>query len=129
MITKLEELNQKLINDIDELRKILIDQNDYIEILEKKVLKAKSENCKLKSENFDLKEKLELKENAAPGTSSHNARGAGRKPKITQEQIAMIQMLRAQGKKLQEIQTETGISYGNIQKYCNLISDNKRAGL
>ena len=124
MITKLEKL--------EELNQKLIDQNDYIEILEKKVLKAKSENCKLKSENFDLKETLELmKKNATPGTASHNARRAGRKPKITQEQIAMIQMLRAQGKKLQEIQKETGISYGNIQKYCKLITDNnkKRAGL
>lgn len=121
MITKLEELNQKLINDIDELRKILIDQNDYIEILEKKVLKAKSENCKLKSENFDLKETLELmKKNATPGTTSHNARGAGRKPKITEKEIAEIQLMRKQGKTLQEIQNITGISYGNVQKYSKL---------
>lgn len=118
--------------------------NETIEILEKKTLNAKSENWKLKmkileiEENQDLINNMrnEIKElqkwnenfNADPGTSSPNPRGAGRKPKITPEQIAMIQMLRVQGKKLQEIQEETGISYGNIQKYCKLITNNKRAG-
>lgn len=98
---------------------------ETIEILEKKTLNAKSENMKIKLENLDLRE------NATAGTASHNARGAGRKQQITPEQIANIQMLREQGKKLQEIQDITSISYGNIQKYCKLITDNnkKRAGL
>jgi len=85
------------------------------------MLDAKSRNYKLINQISDLEE------NAVTGTSTPNPRGAGRKPKITPEQIAMIQMFRAQGKKLQEIQEETGISYGNIQKYCKLITDNKRA--
>lgn len=109
---------------IKALEKEIKELNETIELLEKKTLNAKSENWKLKSENFDLLEKF----NNTPAAAGHNTRGAGRKPKITQEQIAMIQMLRAQGKKLQEIQTETGISYGNIQKYSKLITDNKRAG-
>lgn len=105
---------------ITALEKEIKELNETIEILEKKMLDAKSRNYKLLNQISDLEE------NAAPGTPSHNARGAGRKPKITPEQIAMIQMLRAQGKKLQEIQTETGISYGNIQKYCKLITDKNK---
>lgn len=110
---------------ITALEKEIKELNETIEILEKKMLDAKSRNYKLLNQISDLEE------NTAPGTSAPNPRGAGRKPKITPEQIAMIQMLRAQGKKLQEIQKETGISYGNIQKYCKLITDNnkKRAGL
>lgn len=98
------------------LEKEIKELNETIEILEKKMLDAKSRNYKLLNQISDLEE------NAAPGEVIQNPRGAGRKPKITPEQIAMIQMLRAQGKKLQEIQEETGISYGNIQKYCKLIS-------
>lgn len=106
---------------ITALEKEIKELNETIEILEKKMLDAKSRNYKLLNQISDLEE------NAAPGEVIQNPRGAGRKPKITPEQIAMIQMLRAQGMKLQEIQTETGISYGNIQKYSKLITDNKKA--
>lgn len=108
-ISALEKENRKLNNDIKEFENNYKRQKEAIERLNKKI---------------ESLEKI-----ATPREASNNARGAGRKPKITQEQIAMIQMLRAQGKKLTEIQTETGISYGNIQKYCKLITDNKkRAG-
>lgn len=121
----IQEYSRKCDNkEIRKLLKEVKELNETIEILEKKMLDAKSRNYKLLNQISDLEE------NSASGTSTPNPRGAGRKPKITPEQIAMIQMLRAQGKKLTEIQEETGISYGNIQKYCKLITDNnkKRAG-
>ena len=127
---KIKEL-EKEIKDLKETiakkNKDLLDQN-----------KLKAENKKLieelKNERINIEKTdiayLKKHEKLMKLENTHNAKGAGRKPKITKEQIAMIQMLRAQGKKLQEIQTETGISYGNIQKYCKLITDNKkRAGL
>lgn len=103
---------------------------DKIAALEKEIIELKEE---LKKERINIEKAdirfLKMHENLMKLENEPNPRGAGRKPKITQEQIAMIQMLRAQGKKLKEIQTETGISYGNIQKYCKLITDNKnRAG-
>lgn len=103
------------------------DQNK-IAALEKEIEENQDLINNMQNEIKEL-QKWNEKANNTPKTSAINPRGAGRKPKITQEQIAMIQMLRAQGKKLKEIQTETGISYGNIQKYCKLITDNKnRAG-
>lgn len=129
---------EKEIKDLNETIELLKNQIRYTE----KELNELNEKGEMKnlfySEEqvgrimWDYEKKIELMKNnnAAPEKSENNPRGAGRKPKITKKQIAMIQMLRAQGKKLQEIQTETGISYGNIQKYCKLITDNKkRAGL
>lgn len=126
-IKELEKEIKELKETIAKKNKDLLDQN-----------KLKAENKKLieelKNERINIEKTdiayLKKHEKLMKLENTHNARGAGRKPKITQEQIAMIQMLRAQGKTLQEIQAETGISYGNIQKYCKLITDNKkRAGL
>lgn len=151
MISKLEKLNQKLINDIDLLNKLLNTQYEtieyqleMIEMLEKQKLKAQSENRALKLEILNLNENQELinnmrdeinelqkcnKREMTNESHSKNTRGAGRKKSITDDQIKEIQEMRVQGMKLQEIQNKTGISYGNIQKYSKLIVDNKKAGL
>lgn len=71
------------------------------------------ENKRLKAELSTIK--------AKPSERPHNERNAGRKPRITQKQIAEIQMLRAQGMTLQAIQKEMKMSYGLVQKYCKII--------
>lgn len=101
-------------------------KDEKIAALEKEIEENQDLINNMQDEIKEL-QKWNEKANDAPEISVINPRGAGRKPKITKEQIAMIQMLRAQGMKLQEIQTETGISYGNIQKYSKLITDNKKA--
>ena len=75
----------------------------------------------LDSENKRLKADLSAEKNKTP-KRPHNERNAGRKPKITQKQIAEIQMLRAQGLTLQKIQKETGITYGLVQKHSKAIT-------
>ncbi len=104
---KLNNDNRKLNNDIKEYENNYKRQKEAIERLNKKI---------------ESLEKIDNQKKTCP-----NARGAGRKRKITENEIAEIQTMRAQGKTLQEIQRlKPGISYGNIQKYCKLISDNKK---
>lgn len=134
------------IEKITALEKEVKELKETIELLENQIRYTEKEQSELNEKGemknlfyseeqvarimWGYEKKIELMKNnnTTPGTSTPNPRGAGRKPKITPEQITMIQMLRAQGKKLQEIQEETGISYGNIQKYCKLITDNKTTG-
>lgn len=99
-IDSLKKENQKLNNDIKELKEELQKEKINIEKTDIAYLKKHEKLMKLENE--------------------HNARGAGRKPKITQEQIAMIQMYRAQGNTLQYISHIMEISYGNVQKYSKL---------
>ena len=74
----------------------------------------------LDHDNKHLKAELSVI-NAKPSERPHNERNAGRKPKITEKQIAEMQMLRAQGLTLKAIQKEIGLSYGLIQKHCKSI--------
>lgn len=129
ILEKIENINNATSDPADKekitaLEKEIKELNETIEIIQKQKWNAKKENFEIKVMNQELSEKVN-----APGAVK-NSRGAGRKKTITEKQIAMIQMMRAQGKTLQEIQKETLISYGNIQKYCKLITDNnkKRAG-
>lgn len=61
----------------------------------------------------------QLKVNSEP--KPHNERNAGRKPKVDEKTIALIQMYRAQGMTIQAIQEEVGLSYGVVQKHCKNI--------
>lgn len=74
----------------------------------------------LQDENKRLKADLSMEKNKAY-KRPHNERNAGRRPKITEKQIAEIQMLRAQGLTLQKIQKETGLTYGLVQKHSKAI--------
>lgn len=76
----------------------------------------------LSSENKRLKDKLSQVKTQT-SKRAHNERKAGRRRKITEKQIAEIQMLRAQGMTLQAIQKETGLSYGIVQKYSKIINN------
>lgn len=117
-----ETMKSKLISDptdkekIKALEKEIIVLNETIKILEQKILDEKHSYYRLLNQISDLEK------NAAPEKAIQNPRGAGRKQKITEKEIAEIQMMRTQGKTLQEIQSITGISYGNVQKYCKSIS-------
>jgi len=65
-------------------------------------------------------EKRECLKDIAPKYKTNNTRNAGRKREITDKDIAMIQMLRAQGKTYHTIEDELGISYGSVHKYSKL---------
>lgn len=101
---------------ISALEKEIKELNETIELLEKKTLNAKSENWKLKSENFDLLEKF----NATPGASAHNTRGAGRKQKLNNETIEKIKHERkTYGSKLSDLAKKYKISIGLVSKIIN----------
>lgn len=104
-------------------------QEEKISTLEKEIVELKEE---LKKERINIEKAdiryLKMHEKLMKLENKHNTRGAGRKQKITEKEIVTIQILRAQGKTLQKIQAETGISYGNIQKYCKLITDKNKNG-
>lgn len=96
-------------------------QEEKIIALEREIKELKEE---LQKERINVEKTdiayLKKHEKLMKLENKHNERGAGRKPKITQEQITMIQMYRAQGKTLQEISRIMEISYGNVQKYSKL---------
>lgn len=103
-------------------------QTDKARTFEKRMEQEKVRNTallnridELDSENKRLKADLSAEKNKTR-ERPHNERNAGRKPKITQKQIAEIQMLRAQGLTLQKIQKETGITYGLVQKHSKAIT-------
>ena len=74
----------------------------------------------LKTQNESLKDEI-----SKIDKNVHNSRNAGRKPIITEKQIAEIQMMRAQGMTLQVIQKEIGFSYGIVQKHCKKLKEIK----
>ncbi|MEG2563587.1 MAG: helix-turn-helix domain-containing protein [Lactococcus sp.] len=51
------------------------------------------------------------------GDALHNIRGAGRKRSVTDDQIANMQMLRAQGMTIKDIARELKLGYGTVQGY------------
>lgn len=105
-------MEKKIISITEEMENL----NETIKILEKQKLNAKKENMKLKIEILNLQEELKTLKN----NNKHNARNAGRKKEITQDEIIKINELRSQGKTYQAIQKELGISYGNVYKYSEI---------
>ena len=104
-------------------------QTSKAKVYEKEVQLEENRNARLKkqleelsSENKRLKAELRQVKTQVP-KRAHNERNAGRKRKITEKQIAEIQMFRAQGMTLKAIQKEIGLSYGIVQKYCKAIKN------
>ncbi|MDU3192883.1 MAG: helix-turn-helix domain-containing protein [Finegoldia magna] len=89
-----------------------------IEILESYILDLESKKKKLENENKILKERIEELE-ASSVQKIKNERNAGRKRKLSNEEIAIIDKLHLQGKSIRFIAKEVGCSVGLVHKIIN----------
>lgn len=82
-----------------------------------RVTKADLENTitELKIEIEKLQNEIQQLKNE----HKHNNRGAGRKPKLSKEEVARANMLRIQGLSYKKIAEEIGCSVGLIHKLIN----------
>ena len=103
IIKRLEERNMKLESDVDRYRE------DY--------LYYHSEWAKLKDKDF--KRTLEDLDQLKKNSLMHNARGAGRKSRFSDDQIEEIKKLREDGSTIKEIASRYGCSVGLIHKLIN----------
>lgn len=113
---------------IERLEVELIKSVNTIEKLKRDIEKLKSEaeqNIKMYESELKTNEELFLQNQEfhklinEKNKKLHNERGAGRPNKFSNEEIAMIQMYRFQGKKLQEIADMFCCSVGLIHKLIN----------
>ena len=103
IIARLEKRNERLEEDVEKYRK------DYLYYFD--------EYSKLRDKDFNrtLEEINNLKKNSL----IHNARGAGRKAKFTDDQVDEIRMLREDGNTIKEIANRYNCSVGLIHKLIN----------
>ena len=103
IIARLEKRNERLEEDVEKYRK------DYLYYF--------NEYLKLKDKDFkrNLDEMDQLKKNSL----MHNARGAGRKAKFTDDQVDEIRRLREDGNTIKEIANRYNCSVGLIHKLIN----------
>ena len=103
IIARLEERNKKLESDVDKYRK------DY--------LYYHGEWAKLVDENF--KRTMEDLDGIKKNSFMHNARGAGRRARFSDEQVDEIKKLREDGNTIKEIADRFECSVGLIHKLIN----------
>ncbi|HBH3615410.1 TPA: hypothetical protein KSK08_003819 [Clostridioides difficile] len=103
IIARLEKRNKKLESDVDKYRK------DY--------LYYHGEWAKLVDENF--KRTMEDLDGIKKNSFMHNARGAGRRARFSDEQVMEIKKLREGGNTIKEIATRFECSIGLIHKLIN----------
>lgn len=103
IIARLEKRNERLEEDVEKYRK------DYLYYFD--------EYSKLRDKDFNrtLEEINNLKKNSL----MHNARGAGRKAKFTDDQVDEIRRLREDGNTIKEIAKRYNCSVGLIHKLIN----------
>ena len=103
IIARLERNNKRLEDDVEKYKK------DYLYYF--------NEYLKLKDKDFkrNLDEMDQLKKNSL----MHNARGAGRKAKFTDDQVDEIRRLREDGNTIKEIAKRYNCSVGLIHKLIN----------
>ena len=103
IIARLEKRNKRLEEDVEKYRK------DYLYYFD--------EYSKLRDKDFNrtLEEINNLKKNSL----IHNARGAGRKAKFTDDQVDEIKSLREDGNTIKEIANRYNCSVGLIHKLIN----------
>ena len=103
IIARLEKRNERLEEDVEKYRK------DYLYYFD--------EYSKLRDKDFNrtLEEINNLKKNSL----IHNARGAGRKAKFTDDQVDEIRRLREDGNTIKEIANRYNCSVGLIHKLIN----------
>ncbi|MGL5713060.1 MAG: helix-turn-helix domain-containing protein [Paraclostridium sp.] len=103
IIARLEERNNKLESDVEKYRA------DYLHYFGK-YAELRDEDFKRTMEDIDGIKKNSFK---------HNARGAGRKSKFTDDQIEEIKSLREDGNTIKEIASRFNCSVGLIHKLIN----------
>lgn len=103
IIARLEKRNERLEEDVEKYRK------DYLYYFD--------EYSKLRDKDFNRK--LEEINNLKKNSLIHNARGAGRKAKFTDDQVDEIRMLREDGNTIKEIANRYNCSVGLIHKLIN----------
>ena len=103
IIARLEARNKKLESDVDRYRE------DY--------LYYHGEWAKLVDENF--KRTMEDLDGINKNSFMHNARGAGRRARFSDEQVMEIKKLRESGNTIKEIATRFECSIGLIHKLIN----------
>ena len=103
IIARLEARNKKLESDVDRYRE------DY--------LNYHGEWAKLVDENF--KRTMEDLDGIKKNSFMHNARGAGRRARFSDEQVMEIKKLRESGNTIKEIATRFECSIGLIHKLIN----------
>ena len=113
-VNKLELDNSKLTFSIDEVKASCELAMQTSDMFANRCEEYSKDIQKLKSENKKLKEVQKLKDER-----KHNERNAGRKPKLTSEEIARAQMLRLQGWNYKKIAEDIGCSVGLIHKLIN----------
>lgn len=119
-IKRLTELNQSLIESCQQMEREISEmreqQNAGCGINQAEYLQLKQENEMLKSENCILKQKLRRLEE-----KRHNSRGAGRKSKLSPDQIDEIRNQRRQGVSYRALAEQYGCSVGTICNVCSKI--------
>lgn len=103
IIARLENSNKKLLSDVDRYRK------DY--------LYYHGKWAELVDENF--KRTIEDLDGIKKNSFMHNARGAGRRARFSDEQVMEIKSLRESGNTIKEIATRFECSVGLIHKLIN----------
>lgn len=103
IIARLERRNKKLEEDVKKYRK------DYLYYFD--------EYAKLRDKDF--KRTLEDIDQLKKNSLMHNARGAGRRAKFTDDQVEEIKKLREEGNTIKEIASRYNCSVGLIHKLIN----------
>ncbi|MCY6485899.1 helix-turn-helix domain-containing protein [Clostridium aestuarii] len=125
-INKLQQEKEDILNNkgavskaefqgaIKEIERLKINYKTVSELYDK----SKEKNSTLINKCTELaKENKELKENRIE--KKHNERGAGRKSKLTDEQLQKIKMLYQNGKSYGSIAKEVGLSKAYVYKLIN----------
>ena len=101
----------------DKLGKDLSDVLEKIELLKNEVEKMKSEfNNRFFQLDTRVQSLMESKIHKLNNENEHNARGAGRKRKITNEVIQKVKKYRGDKKSFDEIALLMGLSVGTVHK-------------
>lgn len=95
-------------------------RDDEIKELRKQIDTITRAQDALRSDCESLREQLQAKQHTEP----HNARGAGRKPKITEEQTEIIITMNAQGVSSRKIAKEVGLSPSTVLRIIRAAKNN-----
>lgn len=126
-IERLKAENQSLMESLKRANKQFDDWREQTDVDPADYMQLKRKCDELVFENSTLKYKCKRLENdvaywkAKSQDKPHNERNAGRKSKLSEEQIAAAQMMRMQGRSFREIAEHFGCSPATIHKVCSEI--------
>ena len=105
-----ERIMQTALNSKDKYKEQVQQRDDEIKELRKQIDALTRAQDAARSDYEALRVQLQAQQHAEP----HNARGAGRKPKITEEQRKMTITMNAQGESSRKIAKEVGLSPSTV---------------